>query len=138
MTNHLSADEYLASQGLAPVGKPKMPAMKEREFQKQVIMALRLKGYRTPREHFNAQTRPEIGIGLVWQTADSKGNTNDAGLPDLIISPRGRRGIIGIELKRPDGKGRKSVTQAYAEACGAYVIVNDLDEVLRIVAEEEA
>lgn len=137
MTDHLSADEYLMMQGRPPVGKPKPPKISERVFQRHCINALGLLGYLTPRQHLALGNTPDIKHGIVWQTADAKGNRNDAGIPDIEIKPKGRWGIVGFELKRPNQRMKLSKEQKFAAGCGAYHVVNDLDELLRLVAEAE-
>lgn len=63
-----------------------------------------------------------------------------SGLPDIVVCLNGR--FIGIEVKRPDGKGIQSDVQKVQEesikrAGGIYILADDFEETKRRLIEYE-
>jgi len=62
----------------------------------------------------------------------------ETGIPDLIVCKSGK--FIGVELKRPDKKGKTSVAQQVQlsrirEAGGVGMVIDSFDEFVKLIEE---
>lgn len=74
----------------------------------------------------------------IWSLKVVGNALQTTGVPDIILCKNGK--FVGIELKRPDGKGRtREVQKAHLRrinnAGGIGVVIDDYDEFLKLMEE---